>query len=68
MSVAAFPGEMLSARSRLKAPSTLLNWVGVRVVIIIIIIIIIIMGTGIGQVGALAYHGNMDAAAYQSPG
>ena len=26
------------------------------------------MGTGVGQVGASAHHGNMDAPAHQSPG
>jgi hypothetical protein len=32
------------------------------------LIIIIIMGTGVGQAGTLAYHGNMDAPAHQNLG
>ena len=40
----------------------------IKIIIIIIIIIIINMGTGVGQVGALAYYGNMNAPAHQSPG
>ena len=63
----------LNAAGATATKISLIIMIIIVIVIIIIIIIIIIsndnnMGTGVGQVGSLAYHRNVDDPAHQSLG